>query len=92
MLQQFTAVALPVILAFAIAAWLNGKAFDAVTKGMTVGFDAVNKRIDDLNASLTALIKAESAVLKLEIRNVESSLAARIKALEDQRPTLYRGN
>jgi len=66
MLQPFLSTALPIVIAVVIAAWLNGKAIDAVHKrlddmrsdfnnhlnAIERRFDAMDKRFDKIDARL----------------------------------------
>ena len=44
--QPFIQVALPIIIAFASATWLQGRAFDGINKRIDDLRDSVNKRLD----------------------------------------------
>lgn len=61
MLQQFTSVALPIILAFAIAAWLQNKRLDDIVRRL----DAIEKRLAAIEARLSDL---SERIVRLEER------------------------
>jgi hypothetical protein len=60
-----------------------------VTLGVFFSNHHVDTRISDLNTSLTALIKAESARLEAVLKLDIGLLAARVKALEERAGPIY---
>jgi len=51
--SQFVQVALPIVLTIFIAAWMNGRAIDAINKRI----DDVNRRLDEIVGRLTSIEK-----------------------------------
>jgi hypothetical protein len=58
MLQQFTAVALPIMFTFLIAVWVNNKAFDGVHRSLddiVQRLDRIEKKLDDHETRISRL-------------------------------------
>ncbi len=52
MLQQFVSVALPIVMAVAIAAWLQNGRFTDLREDMNNGFGQIGKRLDRMDDRL----------------------------------------
>lgn len=68
MLQQFTSVALPIILAFAIAAWLQNKRLEDIMRRL----DAIESRLAGIDKRLgditERIIRLEERISPLSLR------------------------
>jgi hypothetical protein len=57
MLQQFTAVALPVMITFAVAGWLQSRSVDRAVEGVNASILGIHKRLDDIVGRLDRIEK-----------------------------------
>jgi len=67
MIQQFTSVALPIILAFAIAAWLQNKRFDDIQKRLDdiiARLGKIEAKLDDHGERIVRLEAQASPILR----------------------------
>jgi predicted nucleic acid-binding Zn-ribbon protein len=81
----FIQVALPIVIAIFIAAWLNNRRVDTLEKRIDSLETSVNKRIDGLETSLNKRIDdlyAETRALRAEIMPILREIQAAIKDLE----------
>jgi len=74
----FVQVALPIMITFIAAAWLNGKRLDDFRADINRRFDEVNKRFDDVNSRFDIverrleMIQASTHDAEIRITRLES--------------------